>query len=217
VPSLEGQGISVRNPAATAGGRFEETPVVTAQDYDRAAADLQNRLNVALETHLRDPANAPTGLTVFTETAQPGEISHHPAADELVGTAASEFLLTGELAARVLAVDLRLVDELAEAALLAQIPDGMAVLPGALSLDTPAAVVDGEEIRFERTAQAQAYQLIDRDDVLARIAGLPVSEARAILEGIGATTVSVWPEFLGDLPGDRNRIRLEVLEPSTSE
>ena len=53
--------------------------------------------------------------------------------------------------------------------------------------------------------------------MVARVAGLPVSEARAILESLGATTVSVWPEFLGDLPGDRSRIRLEVLAPSTAE
>ncbi len=62
VPSLEGQGISVSNPAATSGGRFEERPQVTAADYDAAAVDLQNRLAGALVAHLRDPANTPTDL-----------------------------------------------------------------------------------------------------------------------------------------------------------
>jgi hypothetical protein len=109
------------------------------------------------------------------------------------------------------------VDALARSIVLAELPEGMAVLPGQLSVETGDGVAGDGGISFDGTASAIAYQVIDKEAVLAAIAGLPVSEARAILEDLGATTVSVWPDFLGDLPSDRNRIRLDVLEPSASE
>ena len=217
VPSLAAQGIGVTNPEPTTGGDVEETPVVTREDVEAAAAALENRLDGELAAHLRDPGNAPQGLTLYPATREPGPVSYRPSADELVGTQASEFRLSGDIEARVLAVDERIVAELAEAALLAEVPDGLAILQKELSIETSAGSPEGEGIAFRSTAEASAYQPIDTDSVLARIAGLPVSEAQAILEDIGATTVSVWPEFLGDLPGDPGRIRLHVLEPSTTE
>jgi hypothetical protein len=217
VPSLAAQAISVSNAEATSGGRLEETPVVTREDVEAAAVDLENRLAGELAARLRDPGSAPDGLTLYPETADPGDVRHEPPVDELVGTEASDFRLSGAIDAQVLAVDESLVAELAEAALDAEVPDGLAILPGGLSIDVSPGVPEGEGITFHSTARASAYQSIDDEAVLARIAGLPVSEARAILEDIGATTVSVWPEFLGDLPGDPGRIRLLVLEPSSTE
>jgi hypothetical protein len=216
-PSLEAQGITVNNPEATGGGRYEETLVVTQADYESALADLQNGLMGELAARLRDPERLPDDLTVFTGTAEPGTVEHQPSAEELVGSRAAEFTLAGDLTAHVLAVDERSVDALARSIVLAELPEGMAVLPGRLSVEAGEGVAEDGGIRFDGTASAIAYQVIDKEAVLAKIAGLPVSEARAILEDIGVTTVSVWPEFLGDLPGDSNRIRLDVLEPSTTE
>jgi hypothetical protein len=216
-PSLEAQGISVTNPEATSGGRREQTAVVTEDDHRRALADLQNRIMGELAARLRDPERLPDDLTVFIGTAQPGAVEHAPPADDLVGSQLDEFTLTGDLTAHVLAVDERSVDSLARSIVLAELPDGMAVLPGQLSVQTGDGVAEDGGIRFDGTASALAYQVIDEEAVLERIAGLPVSEARAILEGLGVATVSVWPEFLGDLPSDRNRIRLDVKPPSDTE
>jgi hypothetical protein len=215
VPDLEAQGITASNPDATAGGRRDETPFVTQEDYELALAQLQNALMGELAARLRDPERLAEGLTVFTDTAQPGTLTHLPAAEELVGSQAAEFTLRGELAASVLAVDERSVDSLARSIVLAELPEGMSVMPGRLSVQTGDGVPEDGGIRFDGTASATAYQVIDEDAVLQRIAGLPVSEARAILEGLGATTVTVWPEFLGDLPGDPERIELEVRAPTT--
>jgi hypothetical protein len=217
VPSLSEQGITVSNPEATDGGRREETPFVTQEDYESALADLHNRLVGELAARLLDPERLPDDLTVFRGTAEPGTVELRPAAEEVVGSRITEFTLAGELAAHVLAVDERSVDALARSIVLAELPEGMAVLPGQLSVETGFGVAEDGGIRFDGTASAVAYQVIDEEAVLASIAGLPVSEARAILEDIGATTVSVWPDFLGDLPGDPGRIRLEVLEPSSTE
>ena len=217
VPSLEAQGISVSNPEATSGGRHEETPVVTQEDYESALADLQNGLMVELAARLDDPESLPDDLTVFTRTAEPGTVEHQPPAEDLVGSRTAEFTLAGDIAAHVLAVDERSVDAMARSIVLAELPEGMAVLPGRLSVQTGDGVAGDGGIRFDGTASAVAYQVIDKEAVLARIAGLTVSEATAILEALGATTVTVWPDFLGDLPSDSNRIRLDVLDPSATE
>jgi hypothetical protein len=217
VPSLEAQGIRVTNPEPTAGGRFEESPVVTREDYDAAAVDLRNRLAGALTTYQQDPTGVPEGLTVFPETAKPGDVVFDPPAEELVGAAADEFLLTGTMAARVLAVDESEVGSVIASTLADEAPVDMAIVPTTLVIDTGKGVVAGDSVRFEGHARATAQQVIDEAEIVARLAGKPVSEARAILEDLGASTVSVWPEFLGDLPGDRSRIRLEVRAPSTTE
>jgi hypothetical protein len=217
VPSLETQGITVTNPEATSGGRHEETPVVTQEDYESALADLQNGLMVELAARLDDPERLPDDLTVFTRTAEPGTMEHEPPAEDLVGSRMAEFTLAGDVAAHVLAVDERSVDAMARSIVLAELAEGMAVLPGRLSVQTGDGVAEDGGIRFDGTASAVAYQVIDQEAVLARIAGLPVSEARAILVAFAATTVTVWPDFLGDLPSDSNRIRLVVLDPSATE
>ncbi len=217
VPSLENQGISVSNPETTTGGRIEATPVVTTQDYDAAAVDLQNRLAGALAAHLEDPANVPEGLTLYAETAQPGAVRLDPPADAIVGTDVAEFELSGEVVASVLAVDTGLVDELTQARLLAAVPEGMDLLTGSLSVEHGEGSAEGQRIRFSGNASAETYPLIDADEVLAQVAGLPIFEAQAILDEFGTATVSVWPDFVGDLPDDRQRITLDVTEPSNTE
>ena len=216
-PSLEDQGISVSNAEPTSGGRRIESAVVTAEDYDAATADLQNRLAGALAAYLRDPANTPEGLTVFNDSARTGPVSHRPSAEDLVGSRASEFALEGAVEGSVLAVDDTLVSDLAREALAAEIPTGMEMLPGSIDVEFSATPTDRSSITYRTTAQGEGYRFIDGPAVTEQIAGLPISEARAILDALGVTTVTVWPEFVGDLPGDPSRITLDVREPSTTE
>jgi hypothetical protein len=217
VPSLEEQGISVRNPEATSGGRFERSPRVTAEDYDAAAVDLQNRLAGALVAYLRDAADTPAELTVFAETAQLGPVSYTPAFEDIVGAAADEFELSGEVVASVLAVDTGLVDEVTRARLQAALPEGMALLPDSLSLEHGEGAADGQRIHFETLGRAQMYPLVDVDGVIGQVAGLTVSEAQAILEEFGTSSVTVWPGFFENLPADGERIEFDVTEPATTE
>ncbi len=67
------------------------------------------------------------------------------------------------------------------------------------------------------TATGQTVTVVDPDRLLETIAGLPISEAQAILEGLGSATVNVWPGFIGDVPNDLQRITLDVEEASTTE
>jgi hypothetical protein len=216
-PSLAAQGIEVTNPEAMAGGLFEETLLVTREDYDAAVVNLRQRLDGALASYQQDPTGVPEGLTVFPQTAAPGEVTFDPPAEELVGAEAEGFRLRGTMAAQVLGVDQDEVATMMTKALADEIPEDMVVVPSSVVIDASEGVPEGDAIRFDGEARALAQQVIDADAIVARVAGLPVSEARAILEDLGASTVSVWPEFLGDLPGDRSRIELDVRTPATTE
>jgi hypothetical protein len=217
VPSLEDQGISVTNPEPTSGGRLEQTPRVTPADYDAAAADIQNRLAGALAAYLRDPANVPAGLTLFPDTAEPGPVSHPSGSDRVIGSGDAEFTLRGSLAATVLGVDASLVEQVGRARLAAAVPQDLVLLADRVHIDVGPGKADGQRIGFDSVARGEAALPVDAEAMTARIAGLPISEARAILEPIGQAIVTVWPEFLGDLPGDTGRITLDVREPSTTE
>lgn len=212
VPSLASQGISVSNPEATSGGDLEETPIVTRQDYDAAAVDLRNRLGGEMAARLREPDSVPSGLTLYPQTARLGPVAHDPAAEDIVGRSASQFTLRGSATAQAIAVDESLVETVARASLLERLPDGMAILPTTVRIESRPGIADGQRIEFSSTAVADVLVFIDADALLAEIAGLPVSEAQAILDGFGRTTVTVWPDFLGTLPNDQDRITLDIQE-----
>jgi hypothetical protein len=117
----------------------------------------------------------------------------------------------------VLAVDESLVGDLARERLAATVPGSMALIPDRVTVEVGQGKADGQEVRYSSVAQGEAAPPVDMDDLRAQVAGLPISEARAILEALGPSTVTVWPGFLADLPGDPSRITLDVREPSTME
>jgi hypothetical protein len=217
VPSLEGQGIAVSNPEPTSGGRFVASSLVTAADYDAAAVDLRNRLTGELAVYLRDPVDAPEGSTVYPGTAVLGTVELTPVADEIVGQAASAFELTGAVTASVLAVDEAIVDAVVRSQLLAGVRAGQAMIDESVEVSHGEGIADGPNVVFVGTAAGQVVALVDPDALAEKIAGLPISDAQAILEELGSATVNVWPGFIGDLPNDRQRIRLDVEGTSATE
>ncbi len=217
VPLLASQGISVTNSEATRGGQLQEAPVVTQADYKAAADDLEGRLTSELEAKLRVPGSVPAGLTTFAESKQLGPVSFDPAEADVVGQVIDRFSLRGTADASVLAVDESLVQAVVASAPSDQTPGGLVIVPATIHAQTGEGAVEGERILFESTATGDAYAVIDAEAVITQITGLPVSEARAILDAMGTATVNVWPEFLGDLPNDGSRITLHVQDPSTAE
>ncbi|MEX1344409.1 MAG: hypothetical protein AB1Z63_07035, partial [Candidatus Limnocylindrales bacterium] len=110
-----------------------------------------------------------------------------------------------------------LVDEVLRARLLAAVPEGLAIIAGSVAIERGAGTADGADVTFDGSASGRALAEIDPDALLDRIAGLTISDARAILEELGTATVNVWPGFIGDLPNDRQRITLDVDEASATE
>jgi hypothetical protein len=215
VPSLEALGIGVVNPAETTGGSRQEIPVVTQDDYDAAVVDLQNRLTGKLAEQVTAGV-APAGFIAYPESAARGEVTSLPIAEAVVGQPLERFELAADALATVLAVDPTKVSEVARAHLTGQVAEGEALIEGSLRTEPGQGVVEDGRIRFEAVATGQASPRIDRGRVVDLVRGARVSDARSILTDFGEATVTVWPEFWGDLPQDGSRIEL-IIEASESE
>ncbi|MDQ3938157.1 MAG: baseplate J/gp47 family protein [Chloroflexota bacterium] len=205
--------ISVTNPQPTSGGRREEQPMVTDEDYEAARADLAAMLASELQTRLADPATTPAGLTTYRSTAVVSAAAAAPAADELVGSPGEEFSLSLSATASVLAVNEELVERAAAERLEATIGGEQTLLADSLQADHDAGQVRGTSIVFRASATAQAYTEPDRDALLDAIRGRPVEEARAILEQNGDVEITVWPDVVDRLPDQPARINLRILPP----
>ena len=192
------------------------------QDYDAAAVDLQNRLAGALAAYLRDPANMPEGLTLFAETARPGA---GRCIEPLRGRRhRHRALRSSRSAARswrsVLAVDTRLVDAVLHGtAARARVPEGCRILAESVRVGARGGQRgrSTDPLRAAVAAAARSIRSSTPTALLDQVAGLPVSDARAILEAIGTSDRERLARLPGELPDDRQRITLDVLEPSTTE
>jgi putative Holliday junction resolvase len=204
----------VLNPQATSGGAREAIPVVTQDDYDAAVVDLQNRLTGQLAELIDDEGVVPEGLVLYPETAARGAAINLPSADGLVGQSLERFDLGSEAVATVLAVDEDMVKALAAARLEGQVPDGSSLLPGSVATEAGRGTADGGLIRYAVIASGDIYSVLDRDQMVALVKGKTISDARSILAPYGSVTISIWPEFLGNVPEDAGRIELSIEDPT---
>jgi hypothetical protein len=175
--------------------------------------DIQNRLAGQLAQRLGDPATVSEGLTLFPETAQRGEVSIRPPAREVIGTHVGEFQLIAEASGSALAVDESLIEQVALVRLERDMPAGFVILPGSVLVDSGEGQVDDGSVRYVATAEGRGYTRVDEDEILARVTGLSVPDARSILDAYGTSSVTVWPDFVGNLPDDPGRISVTVVDP----
>jgi hypothetical protein len=213
--SLTAALVSVRNPEPTSGGRRQDVAVVTQEDYDAALAALTADLPAELRRVLADPASTPRGLTLFTSSARLGEPSVEPPAEEVVDSDAEEVTLAMSTTATVLAVDESLVDQVARERLSAQVPSGSTVLD--VSVERSTGIASGDVVSYTATTSARTYSPPDREALVARLQGVSVSQAEAIMAEYGSAELTVWPEFIDRLPDQPARISVIVLPPQETE
>ncbi len=212
-PGYDSVVLSVTNPAATEGGTSTEFPVVLQEDVDAALDTLIASARSEFIARLADPAETPEGVEVFDETALLGDPVPTVDPASLVGTEVATFELGVTASGSVIAVNTAPIHALAETRLLATIvpPDGL--VDGSVEITVGAPVVDGETVRFPATAQASTVRTIDGDALKAEILGLPLRDARAILEAAGVVEIAVWPEWVTAIPGFEARVTLTVGDP----
>ncbi|GIW20070.1 MAG: hypothetical protein KatS3mg065_0366 [Chloroflexota bacterium] len=199
----------VSNPEPTKGGKRDEFPQVTKADVDRALAALTERAETALRDGLADPNLVPAGLTVFEATASLGELTPSVDPASLVGIEATEFDLGLSGEGSVLAVDEVPISEIAEARVRGSVAPDHVLLDGSIRVEVGEPVVEGTEIRFPVTASGRQTVVADAAALREAIKGLPVEEARRLLEAYGRVTIEVWPDWVTRIP--TLDWRLEVL------
>lgn len=208
--------VTVRNVEPTTGGRRTEQTVVSQEDYDAAVAALTARLGQALALRLADPASTPRGLSVYPDSARPGEAVADQASAEMVGSPIASFTLTLSSVATVLALNETLIDDLAAARLRAGLPSGQQLVGEVISVGRSSGRVVGETVVYDVAPTASVYVEPDREDLIAQLRGKSVDDAQRILSAYGMVDIVMWPEFIDRLPDQPARISLVVVAPSAS-
>jgi hypothetical protein len=210
------QTLLVSNPDATTGGERGESPQVSQADVDAALLALQDGLVAALDETVADPPGIPVGTQLFAQTALITESAPTVDPASLVGSDTAEFELGLTGSGSVLGVDPAPLNAVAEARLAARIPAGWQVADGSLDVAVGEPSVFGDVVTFPVTVRATQVRVVDRALILAQSQGLVLAEARARLEAYGDVEITLWPDWVTNVPTDASKVTVTILEPRPS-
>ena len=205
--------LKVNNPDPTGGGSRTEFPRVKQDDVDGAVAALTAALGTAFAERLADPALSSDGAAVFPETAVQGAPVFNQDLAALVGQEVASFDLGATATGAVTVVDAAPVQVIAEARLASEVDAGYLLLDGSSQITVDPAVVDAGTISFPVVVTARQFRILDASAIKAEIIGLPLADARAILDGYGTLDLVVWPEWVGTIPTIDSRVQVTVDSP----
>ncbi len=204
------QALKVVNPEATTRGTREEFAQVAQKDVDAALAQLTTELSAEFEARLIDPSIAPTGATVFRETAALGEPAPSVDPATLVGQEMDSFELELAASGTVVAVDPAPVATLADERLRATVEPGYQLVAGSIDVQVGEGIVAGQSVTFLAAATARQIAVLDPDLLLALVLGKSLDDARQILAPYGEVELTAWPDWVSTIPTFTGRVELRV-------
>lgn len=207
--------LRVTNPDETSGGISESFPRVTQEDVDAALVALGEALRTEFQARIDDGDLAPVDVTVFEETATLGDPTWSVDPETLIGQEIETFDLGASASGSVLGVDTAPLEAIASARLAARIDTGFRLVDGSAVIDTDPAVITGTTITFPVRATAREVAVLDADAIAAEIRGLPIADARALLDSYGTSSILVWPEWVGTIPIIDARLMVTVEDPTS--
>ena len=216
--SLAAQQISVSNSSATSGGARNETPKIVAADVTAATDKLSSDLNGQVATAVADPTIAPTGSTLYPDTAVLGDITYTPDTSGLDGkvlkAGQTTFALQADATATVVAVDESPLRALGETAIRAAVKPGEQIVEDSIAVEVSSGTV-GEDgtVSYTITATALAHRPLDANALKASVLGKTSDEATAALSGYGKVAISLWPFWVSAVPDNADKVTLTVGSP----
>ena len=205
--------VKVRNKAATTGGTHTEVAVVAQKDIDKATVSLTKQLTDQLTAAVADPAQVPTGSTVFPDTKSMSKPVPAPDPSTLVGQQVATFTYGLTATGSVTAVDTAAVEDLARQRLRGSVSAGHDLVSDSLQVTVGKGKVVGDTIVFAVKATASQVARLDHDELRDEVRGKSKTEAEQILSEYGEVTITLWPGFSDRIPVYDARIDLTVSEP----
>ncbi len=202
--------LKVNNPEAATGGTRDEFARVTQEDVDAAMTALRTQLEATFAERIADPALAADGTTVFPATAILGEPTFSVDVATLVGTEVDTFELGASAKGTVVAVDEAPIQSVAEANIESQVESGYRLIEGSSQVRPSSAVIEGGIITFPVVVTARQVAVLDPAAIETQILGLPLAEARSILDRYGQVELSVWPDWVGTIPTLDTRVEVRT-------
>jgi hypothetical protein len=209
---LSTQQVSVNNAKATGGGKRTEFSLVTEKDVNAATKALETELTRQFADAIEAGEGVPEGQTLFPATAAMGSIEYDPNPDRLVGDEVESFELTASATGTATAVDVEQVRAISRERLMAGVASGASLVPGSVVVNIGDPAAAGSVVTFPVTASASQVRPLDADVLEAEIMGLPIDDARAILERHGTVTIALWPDWVTSIPTLPDRVIVTVVD-----
>ena len=203
--------IFVTNPAPTSGGSRQDFVRVQQSDIDTALAGLTKQLGSAFDTWAAAPADLPAGTTVFPATGKLGDVLPSVDPTSLLNTEVTSFTLGANATGTVVAVDPKVVDQVAAERIKGQVPTGHTLQAGSAKATHDSGQANGEVVDFRVSATAAAIPDLDPNALREQIKGKSVAEARRLLEQYGTVTIDTWPGFVDSIPSLDARLDLRIV------
>ncbi len=204
----------VTNPEPTAGGADDAGSEVTQADVDDARAALL----AALDSELADVLGATDDL-IHADAEQAPEPMIE-GLDGLVGTRDPEGAeLRGTLAYDRLAADPDEIRERARDRFMSDdsvLPDGHQLVADLTTVELGTVQRDGDSLTVEAEVTGASTPAIDEREVIQRVRGRSVDEARSSLQDIGDATIALWPDWVSSVPDLDWRIDVGVVGTDAS-
>jgi hypothetical protein len=208
--SINSTVIRVTNRAPTDGGSRQTFPKVTAKDVEAAVKDLDTKLQEAFAAQLADPANTPTGTTLFPETASLGDPTLEVDPSTFVDQEIATFDLAATATGTVTAVDEAPVSDVAAARLRESIDADHDLVAGSVQVEVGDGTVDGQRVRFPATATAQQVRRLDPAQIEDEVLGLTPEEAQAKLAPYGDVQIQLSPDWATTIPTYPFRVDVRI-------
>jgi hypothetical protein len=208
--------INVNNPEPITGGDRFFRQVVTTKDCNAARAALVTELEADLAVAAAEPGTP--GLTRYPESATLAEVALTPTCEELVDSSpeAGTFELKAQTTGTVLEVDESALEEVAAQHVQLEIDPSTQIEPGSVTAARAGEpVVEADRVTFPMAVTALVTLPWDAAAIKQEIAGKPVSAAKELLSKYGTATLTMWPDFVPNVPTDAGRISLII--PTTEE
>lgn len=202
--------LTVTNKAPTSGGKHDEFQQITEVDTTAALETLDLALAAEFERLLADRSAIPPGTTLFLVTARLGDALPSLDPATLVGLEQAEFELGLAAEGTVIGVDPGPIDVLADVKIRSVVHEGYRLDEDSIDTDVGEPIVAGETVTFPVTVVAREVRIVDREALLEAIRGLPIHEARVILDAEGENTITVWPDWVTTIPSLEARLTFTV-------
>ena len=208
--SFNSDAIRVSNPAAMTGGKRQVFPKVLQKDIDAAMASLTKDLQAQFDAWVGAPDGVPPGATVFPATGKLGTSVPSVDPGTIVDVEEKTFQLGATATGTVVAVDPKLVDQVAAERIAGSVPAEHTLQPGSVKSSHDGGQADGDLVDFRVTANAAAIPTLDPAALRDEIKGRSVDEAKQILGRYGTVAIDTWPGFVSSIPTFDFRLDLRV-------
>ena len=204
---------AVDNPDPTSGGKRTETKEVSQQDYAGALKSLTTQLGQQLPAAPASPSTAPAGLTLVKGTASLGSVTADQPASAVVRKPENAFTLAASASAIVLGIDEQQVSSLAQARLEAAVTPGDQLFGDSVKVTVGTPAATSGQVTVPVKASAEEWRPVVAAELLPKVKGRPVSEARSILAPYGVVKIQTWPGWVDTIPSLDARVDLVVTAP----